>query len=433
VFAWETIQASTISPDSKQLAVVHKRWTLTIHDVTDGTDIVIFEKLDSSICFPTFSHDGSMFAAVVADRVIHVWDTITRNLLRKSQQYSADIKSLALSPDGTRIIAICRNSFEITVQIWLVTEDLTITLDEHKNIARSVAFIPDGMRFLTSSEQNTRIWNMPSTIPVLVSTLTSDSSSSGWGHISISSDGARLISHECLWDLINDRQITSLRNYISDAKFSPDCKLVAFRVLSDLHILDATTGAELYKPHPLMIESYSRSLSHSHSYSHPLSHSHSHSVSSPYSHSYPHSYSVSFSLDSTRLLLSLYGPAQVLDLRSLPTSVGTESLSCVYPPDCMMIQSQLRPEEDKGWYYGANDARLIWLPHNTGPVWLATGKQPLGAHCLFLGSGSDVAVLDVDDYLEMLPAGVAWREAGVRYVNNPEPFDTLMSKSGNKV
>jgi WD40 repeat protein len=409
VFAWETIQASTISPDGKQLAVVHRHWTLTIHDVTDGTDIVIFEKIDSSIHLPTFSPDGSIFTAVVADSVIHVWDTITRNLLRKSQKYSADIQSLVLSPDGTRIITICHHqchdkSFnEMTVQIWLVTEDLTITLDEHKNIARSVAFIPDGMRFLTSSDQNTRIWNMPSTTPVLVSTLTPDSSFRWDNYISISSDGARLISNDCLWDLVNDRQITSHTKHVYAAKFSPDCKLVALYTNRDLHILDATTGAELYKSH-LLIESYD------------------------------HLSTLSFSLDSTRLLLSrLYGAAQVLDLRSLPTSVGTESLSCVYPPECMMIQSQLQPQEDKGWYHGANGARLIWLPHNMGPVWLATGKQPLGAHCLFLGSGSDVAVLDVDDYLEILPAGVAWREAGVRHVENPESFDTLMSKSGNKV
>ena len=66
-------------------------------------------------------------------------------------------------------------------------------------------------------------------------------------------------------------------------------------------------------------------------------------------------------------------------------------------------------------------------------VWLATGKQPFGSRRLFLGSGSDVAVLDVDDYLEVLPAGVAWREAGIRYLENPRPFDALMSKSGNKV
>jgi len=323
--------------------------------------------------------------------VIHVWDTITGNLLRKSQKHSADIQSLVLSPDGTRIILICSDLSEMTVQIWLVTEDLAITLDKHEDTTRSAAFFPDGMRFLTSSEQKTWIWDMPSTTPVLVSTLTSN----GWcDNISISSDGARLISRGNLWDLVNDRQIASCAKYATTAKFSPNCKLAAVCDDNNVHILDATTGTELYRLHLIF---FGR---------------------------------LSFSLDSTQLLsFSGYGSTQAFDLRGLPTSVGIESTSCVYPPDCMSIQ----PQQHDGWYHGANGARLIWLPHNMRPVWLATGKQPFGSRRLFLGSGNDVAVLDVDDYLEVLPAGVAWREAGVRYLGNPEPFDALMSKSGYKV
>ncbi|KIM86175.1 hypothetical protein PILCRDRAFT_5220 [Piloderma croceum F 1598] len=392
--ARETIQGSAISPDGKRLAVAHRCWTLAIHDVTDNTNTVIFEILDSPIRSPTFSPDGIKFAAVVADRVIHIWDTITRNLLNKSQKHSAYIQSLVLSPDGTRIILNCSDSSDMTVQIWLVTEDLTITLDKYKHeyITRLAAFFPDGMRFLTSSKQKIWIWDMPSTTPVLVSTLTADSMS-----IYISSDGARLLLDDCLWDLVNDRRITSWTGHAITAKFSPDCKLAAFRDENGVHILDATTGAKLYK-HLFVNDIDCR---------------------------------FSFSLDSTRLLSSSsYRPTQVFDLRSLPTSVGTEFPSCVYPPDCMMIQSQ--SQERDGWYYGPNGGRLIWLPHNMRPVWLATGKQPFGSRRLFLGSGSDVAVLDVDDYLEVLPAGVAWREAGIRYLENPRPFDALMSKSGNK-
>jgi WD40 repeat protein len=286
----------------------------------------------------------------------------------------------------------------MTVQIWLVPEDLAITLDKHEDTTRSAAFFPDGMRFLTSSGQNTWIWDMPSTTPVLVSTLTSD----GWGdYISISSDGARLISRGNLWDLVNGRQIASCAKYATTAEFSPNCKLAALCDAYGVYIFDATTGAELYKSH-LFVNVDSR---------------------------------LSFSLDSTQLLsLTSYRPAQVLNLRSLPTSVGIEPPSCVYPPDCTIIQPQSQWKlHDDGWYQGVNGARLIWLPHNMRPVWLATGKQPFGSRRLFLGRGNDVAVLDVDDYLEVLPAGVAWREPGVRYLRNSAPFDALMSKSGYKV
>jgi hypothetical protein len=77
-------------------------------------------------------------------------------------------------------------------------------------------------------------------------------------------------------------------------------------------------------------------------------------------------------------------------------------------------------------------AGLIWLPHNMRPIWLTTGKR-FGSHCLILGSGNNVAVLDVDDYLEALLDGVAWREAGVRYLEDPKLFNALMSESRSKV
>ena len=352
---------------------------------------VIFEILDSPIGLPTFSPDGSRFAAVVADRVIHVWDTITRNLFRKSKEQNADIQSLVVSSDGMRIIPIYHYLSEMTVQIWLVTEDLAVTLDEDGVRSTSAAFFPDGRRFLANTDNIVCIWDMPSTTPVLVSTLTSGM----WGgRASISSDGARLILNDGLWDLVNGWRITSYTKDATFAEFSPDCKFVAIGSYDGVHILDATTGAELYR-------------------------------SQLFSPRQP-----SFSLDSTRLLTLHYEHTQVLDLRSLPTSVGTKSLSCVYPPDYMMIQSRLQQRD--GWYV-ANGTRLIWLPHDMRRVWLVLGKQPFGSRRLFLGSGNDVAVLDVDDYLKVLPAGVAWREAGVQYLKYSGWFDALMSISGNKV
>ena len=310
------MKARAISPDDKRLAVAHRRWTLAIRDVTDCTNTVIFEVLDSPIRLPTFSPDGSRFAAVVADGVIHVWDTITCNLLRKSKKHCAEIESLVLSADGTRIIPKFLVSQTTSNQMWLVEEDLVVTIGNH---------------MIESAE----------------------------------------FSGNCL------------------------CKYVAFCIDNTVHVVNATTGDKLHKLH--ILSDYRSRLS--------------------------------VSLDSTRLLISsAYVPAQVLDLRSLPTSVGTEFTSCVYPPGCMMIQSQ----KNDGWYYGTNGARLIWLPHNMHPVWLATGKQ-FGSRRLILGSGNDVAVLDVDDYLEALPAGIAWREAGVRYLENPWPFDALMSESRSKV
>jgi hypothetical protein len=103
------------------------------------------------------------------------------------------------------------------------------------------------------------------------------------------------------------------------AKLSPDSKLVAICADDTLYILDGTTAAKLYKSH-----NFSDCLS--------------------------------FSLDSTRLLYtSSYEHARALDLKCLPTSVRTESPSCVYPPDRIMIKSQ----QHDGWYYGRSRTDLV--------------------------------------------------------------------------
>jgi WD40 repeat protein len=92
--------ASVVSPDGTRLAVAHKRWTLTLRDVVNGTDKVVFEILDSPMCLPTFSLDGSKVASVVNNTVIYVWNTTTRHRLGQSQKHGAFIQFIALSPDG---------------------------------------------------------------------------------------------------------------------------------------------------------------------------------------------------------------------------------------------------------------------------------------------------------------------------------------------
>jgi hypothetical protein len=123
---------------------------------------------------------------------------------------------------------------------------------------------------------------------------------------------------------------------------------------------------------------------------------------------------------------------RVMDLTCLPTSVNTEVLSCVYPPDSTMIQSF----QDDGWYCATNGARLIWLPQDMQPVWLATGGGPFRSQCLILGSTNGLAILDMEDYLEVPPVSVAWRKGGVRHMHDfvtLSQANALMSESGSAV
>jgi WD40 repeat protein len=235
--------ASAVSPDGTRLAVAHKRWTLTLRDVANGTDKVVFEILDSRMRLPAFSPDGSKFALVVADMSIHIWDTITGHLLRKSQKHQAVIRSLALSPDGTQIVSIIlRPQSDQTFQVG---EDLGIIFDTYKDSPTSAAFFPDGAQFITNSESGTiRVWDITRTTPLSVLKSTLPDFISDY-NVAISSDGTRLISDCHLWHIINRQVLQSFQAFA--AKFSPDGTRVALNLFDGVQILDAITGAILQR------------------------------------------------------------------------------------------------------------------------------------------------------------------------------------------
>jgi len=56
---------------------------------------------------------------------------------------------------------------------------------------------------------------------------------------------------------------------------------------------------------------------------------------------------------------------------------------------------------------------------------------------LILGSTNGLAILDMEDYLEVPPVGAAWRQGGTRYTHDStrtaRQASALMSESGSTV
>jgi WD40 repeat protein len=348
--------------------------------MSDGTDKIILEAIDRPISLPMFSPDGSKFASVIADTTIHVWDTSSGNMLRECRKHQAKITFLAFSPDGTRIIALC--DYSTTIEMWNVDVNSVVTFDNY-DTAQAAAFFPDGTRLVTTSANEMRMWDLTSNNPSLVSTWSADTYNN---YLVISSDGTRLASSAGLWDIVNHRQLVSF--YSGAPMFTSDGKCVAYIYFETVHILDAITGTELHQL-------------------------------TGFTH---------ISINSTQVLcLSADGYICILDTRCLPPS---ESLSCVYSPDCMMVK---KLQWWGGWYLGADGTRLIWLPNDLGNLCLATGTQRSESSCLVFGENADeITILDMEDYLEVLPVGAAWRKGGIRYVHRFQAPQTcaLMSESG---
>ena len=302
-----------MSPDGLQISSAHEHWSLAIHGIRDGVNKVIFETLDRPITLSIFSPDGSMFASVAMDSIINVWEASTGQLLKKfdNQLEGTTITFLAFSPDSTKIVFTCGDSSLQHVQMWHMKEDLVITIEDLDK-AGVAAFFPSGIQLVTMSGTGAiRIWDITSNVPQQQLTLEDSVNSSremARPYLLISSDSTRMVSSRYLWDIVNYQKLAEVSDP-SAAMFTSNGHRVT--LISERYgrtyvvtILDAITGASLYS------DNY---------------------------YEYAH-----ISLTPTCLLcFDVYGGIEILDIESLSTPGPTivQHLSCIYPPDQMMIRN----------------------------------------------------------------------------------------------
>jgi WD40 repeat protein len=87
-----------------------------------------------------------------------VWDAATGTNLLILKGHSAQVQSVAFSPDGRRILTGSRDQ---TAKLWdAATGEELLTLKGHENPVTGVAFSPDGQRIVTTSQDKTaKLWS----------------------------------------------------------------------------------------------------------------------------------------------------------------------------------------------------------------------------------------------------------------------------------
>jgi WD40 repeat protein len=97
-------------------------------------------------------------ASANQDRTVTVWDLSTGQDSRTLHGHSAEVRALAYSHDGRRIVSA---SLDDTVQLWdLATEQEVLTLRGPTNGIFSVAFSPDGRRIAAGSGDGAvKVWD----------------------------------------------------------------------------------------------------------------------------------------------------------------------------------------------------------------------------------------------------------------------------------
>ncbi|KAH8798569.1 quinon protein alcohol dehydrogenase-like superfamily [Flagelloscypha sp. PMI_526] len=140
------------------------------------------------------------------------------------------VNSVALSPDGTRIVS---GSFDNTVRVWdaASSEELR-RFDGHRYSVTSVAFSPDGNHVVSGSGDKTvRIWDIDSGNEI----QKLDGRGYWVSSVAFSQDGKRVASgsHDntvWIWDTYSGEQLWKLGSHgssVTPVAFSPDGKYLA--------------------------------------------------------------------------------------------------------------------------------------------------------------------------------------------------------------
>ena len=99
------------------------------------------------------------------DQTVTLWDAGTGQLVDTLRGHTAEVFSLAFSPDGCRLASA---SLDQTVKLWDVASNQEVlTLKGHTAAVNSVAFSPDGWRIASASDDGTvKLWDAtPRTSP----------------------------------------------------------------------------------------------------------------------------------------------------------------------------------------------------------------------------------------------------------------------------
>ena len=219
-------------------------------------ELIQLQGHDAVIKSVAFSPDGSKIISGSHDKTIRVWDSSTGIEMLPPLQGHADwISSVAFSPDGSKIIS---GSFDKTIRVWdACTGDQRLPpFRGHNDWILSVAFSPDGCKIISgSSDETIRVWDASTGIEMLPPLQGHDR---GISSVAFSSDGSKIISGSSDKTIrVRDastgiEMLPPLRghdHWINSVAFSPNgSKIISGSFDKTIRVWDASSGIEMLPP-----------------------------------------------------------------------------------------------------------------------------------------------------------------------------------------
>ena len=282
------VYSACFSPDGKQILTGSHDSSARLWDAETGRVLRTLKGHTHQVNAVAFAPDGRRFLTGSEDHAVRLWDAqIGQQLFMRRNRASAPVKSVAYSPNGTRLLSgghagvrvldaqtgeqkfvfnghgkagvhavafapdgqrILTGSHDQTARLWdAQTGKELLLLKGHTNYVTAVAFAPEGKRVLTGSlDQTARVWDAQTGEGLL--TL---KSAFGVNAVAFSPDGKRILTGSKsarLWDAATGQELFTLRHpkTVFAVAFSPDgrCLLTGCGD-NKVRLWDAQIGAEL--------------------------------------------------------------------------------------------------------------------------------------------------------------------------------------------
>ena len=232
------IMALAYSPDGNQLLSGDGE-RVNIWNVTTWDVVQTLTRHNMVFYNPSYGADGKTIAFMSGDNSIRLWDVETNSLLRTLND-NHNIKTMALSPDGTRLLSV--GYYDRIIKLWDATaQTSTPAIFEFTGIdsIHKAFFTPDGQSIISvDTDDHIRLWNVntgesvrsfavDSTVSMSHSTLSTNALAPDGGSIATYSHAEQTIK---IWDVTTGNVIqtlSGLSRYPTDMTYSPDGQFIA--------------------------------------------------------------------------------------------------------------------------------------------------------------------------------------------------------------
>lgn len=267
----DAVTAVAFSPDGTKILTGSKDQTALVWDIETGQVLCVSAQPRGEVASVAFSPDGQFI--VTGTRALglvpgqaYIWSAVTGLFIRVLDAHMSDVTSVAYSADGRYLATGSRNYFlqeqkyHGVAYVWdLETGSMAGPFQDHWGDVTSVALSPDGSRLVTGSWNDSGagvafIWDV--TNNTRVSTLNMQAASSIVS-VAFSPDGTRVATGgdngvAVLWSALGGRILT-LNDHLGDVKtvaFSPDgTELLTAAEDNYIRIWDTATGKKLRGGH----------------------------------------------------------------------------------------------------------------------------------------------------------------------------------------